>query len=78
MVDVIINPGKLCRFAFHAIRVLRYSIAYKSASYNYIRAFYFLVLWYKECAGCSTEVDWFARSFPAVMSDFRERPDELN
>jgi len=78
MVDVIINPGKMGRLAFHAIRVLVESIAYKSASYNYIRAFYFLVLWYKECTGCSTEVDGFARSFPAVMSYFRERPDELN
>ncbi len=70
MVDVIINPGKMCRFAFHSIRVLGKSIAYKSASYNDIRAFNFLVLWYNECAGCSTEEDRFARSFPAVMSYF--------
>jgi hypothetical protein len=45
--DVVIDPGKVGRFAFQTIRVLGKSIAYESSSKNNCRAFHSLLLRYK-------------------------------
>jgi hypothetical protein len=72
MGDVIIDPGKISWFAFHSTRVLGKSIAYKSGSDNNIRAFHFLVLWYKVCTASRAVENRLARCFPAGMSVLRE------